>query len=170
MLKQHNGECVVVKTSSQNKKAQAAMEFLTTYAWAIMIILLTFGALVYFGLADPKGLHYNECTLWPEFTCEQYKVSTDGTIYLQIRNNLDDLSNITLEITTNDCTLADSTYTESNVLQNRRLNKTFETVSFSCLEPLGAQEKFSADLRLTYVEKHDVTNHSVIGVMQTLVE
>ncbi|MCF7865934.1 hypothetical protein K9L67_02665 [Candidatus Woesearchaeota archaeon] len=36
-----------------NKKGQAAMEFLMTYGWAILVVLLAIGALAYFGLLNP---------------------------------------------------------------------------------------------------------------------
>ena len=34
----------------RGKKAQAAMEFLMTYGWAILVVLVTIGALAYFGV------------------------------------------------------------------------------------------------------------------------
>ena len=39
-----------------NKKAQAAMEFLMTYGWAILVVLLAIGALAYFGVLSPQKL------------------------------------------------------------------------------------------------------------------
>ena len=38
------------------KRAQAAMEFLMTYGWAILVVLLAIGALAYFGVLDPSKL------------------------------------------------------------------------------------------------------------------
>ena len=35
-----------------NLKSQAALEFLTTYVWAIMVMLIVIGALYYFGIFD----------------------------------------------------------------------------------------------------------------------
>ena len=40
----------------KNKKAQAAMEFLMTYGWAVLVVLLAVGALAYFGVLNPQGL------------------------------------------------------------------------------------------------------------------
>lgn len=36
------------------KKAQSALEFLTTYGWAFLVILIMIGALAYFGVLDPN--------------------------------------------------------------------------------------------------------------------
>lgn len=38
------------------KKGQAAMEFLMTYGWAIVIVLAAIGALAYFGVLSPNKL------------------------------------------------------------------------------------------------------------------
>lgn len=37
-------------------KGQAAMEFLMTYGWAILVVLLAIGALAYFGVLSPQNL------------------------------------------------------------------------------------------------------------------
>jgi len=39
-----------------NKKGQAAMEFLMTYGWAIIVVLAAIGALAYFGVLSPSNL------------------------------------------------------------------------------------------------------------------
>lgn len=41
------------------KKSQAALEFLFTYGWAILVILVAIGALAYFGVLSP-------CKVYPE--------------------------------------------------------------------------------------------------------
>lgn len=46
------------------RKAQAAMEFLMTYGWAILVVLLAIGALAYFGVLDPGRL-LPESTTFP---------------------------------------------------------------------------------------------------------
>lgn len=37
------------------KRGQAAMEWLETYGWAILVVLAAIGALAYFGVLTPKG-------------------------------------------------------------------------------------------------------------------
>ncbi|MAG47370.1 hypothetical protein CL617_02090 [archaeon] len=46
-----------------DKKAQAAMEFLMTYGWAILIILVVLGALFYLGVFSPNIS--TSCTPFP---------------------------------------------------------------------------------------------------------
>jgi hypothetical protein len=38
------------------KKGQAAMEFLMTYGWAILVVLAAIGALAYFGVLSPNSM------------------------------------------------------------------------------------------------------------------
>ena len=44
-----------MKKKGRNKKAQAAMEFLTTYGWAILILLIVIVALANLGVFKAKG-------------------------------------------------------------------------------------------------------------------
>ncbi len=43
------------------KKAQSALEFLTTYGWAFLVILIMIGALSYFGVLDPSRFLPDKC-------------------------------------------------------------------------------------------------------------
>ena len=44
------------------KKGQAAMEFLMTYGWAILVVLVAIGALAYFGVLSPDRFLPERCT------------------------------------------------------------------------------------------------------------
>ena len=63
------------------KKGQAAMEFLMTYGWAILVVLVAIGALAYFGVLDPNRLLPARCTVELPFSCSDQRV-TDGEIQL----------------------------------------------------------------------------------------
>ena len=43
------------------KKGQAALEFLTTYGWAFLVILVMIGALSHFGVLNPSNLLPDKC-------------------------------------------------------------------------------------------------------------
>ncbi|MGV8150646.1 MAG: hypothetical protein ACP5NV_02880 [Candidatus Woesearchaeota archaeon] len=68
-----------------NKKAQAALEFLMTYGWAILVVLAAIGALAYFGVLSPGNLLPNKCTATPGIVCiEKPVASFDGaSSYIQ---------------------------------------------------------------------------------------
>ncbi|MCP3685074.1 MAG: hypothetical protein GY861_20625 [bacterium] len=64
------------------KRAQAAMEFLMTYGWAILVVLVVIGALAYFGVLSPQNLLPEKCELQMGLNCKDYIISqaagTDG--------------------------------------------------------------------------------------------
>lgn len=70
------------------KKSQAALEFLTTYGWAFLIIIVLFAALAYFGILDPSKLLPSRCNFGSELKCEDFGIFTDGVI-LRLKNNLE---------------------------------------------------------------------------------
>ena len=71
------------------KRAQAALEFLTTYGWAFLVILIMIGTLAYFGILSPSKILPNRCTFGSEFECEDYQISaTANTFKLRLKNNV----------------------------------------------------------------------------------
>ena len=48
-----------------HKKSQAAMEFLMTYGWALLIVIIVIAALVFFGLLNPDNLLPDKADLGP---------------------------------------------------------------------------------------------------------
>tara|TARA_Y100000310_G_scaffold336379_1_gene420751 strand:- start:3195 stop:3683 length:489 start_codon:yes stop_codon:yes gene_type:complete len=71
------------------KKGQAALEFLTTYGWAFLVILVMIGALAYFGVLKPSRLLPDRCNIGPEFECIDYQLSdSDDTIKIRLKSNV----------------------------------------------------------------------------------
>ena len=71
------------------KKGQAALEFLMTYGWAILVVLVVIGALAYFGVLNPSFLLPEKCTMGPGITCKDFNVdSTTDRITLSLLNGL----------------------------------------------------------------------------------
>src|SRR3989344_6250981 len=48
------------------------MEFLMTYGWAILVVLVVIGALAYFGVLSPAKLLPDKCTSTAGFQCTDY--------------------------------------------------------------------------------------------------
>lgn len=66
------------------KKGQAAMEFLMTYGWAILVVLVAIGALAYLGVLSPSKHIPESCIFSQGIACLDFKVTpTVVNIYLQ---------------------------------------------------------------------------------------
>jgi len=53
-------------------RGQVALEFLTTYGWAFLIILVAIGALAYFGVFNTKGFIPEKCAMSEGFSCNDF--------------------------------------------------------------------------------------------------
>ena len=67
------------------RKGQAAMEFLMTYGWAILVVLVVIGALSYFGVLSPSTLLPEKCTFPVSISCTDFTVTT-GTVSINLQN------------------------------------------------------------------------------------
>lgn len=68
-----------------NSKSQAALEFLTTYGWAFLVIIIMIGTLAYFGILSPGKILPNRCNFGAEFQCVDYQIAGDPTNTFKIR-------------------------------------------------------------------------------------
>jgi uncharacterized protein (UPF0333 family) len=73
------------------KRGQAALEFLTTYGWAFLVILVMIGALAYFGVINPQKFLPERCTFQQEMGCKDFLAQKDSSnvdLRFYITNNL----------------------------------------------------------------------------------
>jgi hypothetical protein len=74
---------------SRTSRGQAALEFLTTYGWAFLIILVMIGAISYFGILNPSKFLPQRCTASAEFSCVDYQLlSASGGVSLQLKQGI----------------------------------------------------------------------------------
>ncbi len=71
----------------RNKKGQAAIEFLTTYSWAIMGILLTIGALTYFDVFNTNRFIAEKCETGAQISCVEAALTETGAFNIRLANN-----------------------------------------------------------------------------------
>ncbi len=68
-----------------NQKGQAALEFLTTYGWAFLVILVMIGALAGFGILTPSNFLPNRCNFASELPCDEHKLTSINADELQVQ-------------------------------------------------------------------------------------
>jgi hypothetical protein len=69
----------------KGRNGQAALEFLTTYSWAFMLMLVLVGGMAYFGVLSPSQLIPNKCVASTGFVCSESSLGSDSAV-LFLRN------------------------------------------------------------------------------------
>jgi len=70
-----------------DKKSQAGLEFLTTYGWALFVVIATVTALYYFGIFDFGNYLPQKCTFPLQFKCVDFSLQP-GQVNIKLANNI----------------------------------------------------------------------------------
>ena len=138
----------------KDKKGQAAMEFLMTYGWAILVVLAAVAALAYFGVLSPDRFMTEKCTMPSGIACLDFK-STGSGFDVVLQNSAGfDMQNITVGMDGTGC-VANNT-AGANTLTNGQK----DTFSVSCSPSSG---KFKGDVNLWYTNQQTGMSHVKTG-------
>ena len=81
------------------KRGQSALEYLVTYGWAILAIVIVAAVLWYFGIFNPsKWSSSKQCGGFASFTCIDYTTTTAGNVTAILGNNVGRSINITAPV------------------------------------------------------------------------
>ena len=137
------------------KKAQAAMEFLMTYGWAILVVLAAIGALAYFGVLSPDRFLPSKCVITGGFSCTEYKITATG-IQMKVQNNLGvDATNVSINVTGRDPNTCGPDYYVGDLSNGAATNLT----NYSC----SVTGKFTGDITISYRRSGESVFHSTTG-------
>jgi len=141
------------------KKSQAAMEFLMTYGWAILVVLAAIAALAYFGVLSPETFLPQKCMVETGFTCTGHKIQpTQSTIVFS--NGI----GRSITITSVDIGGCSNSYDISMVSGDE---KTF--VLTGCSNGV-IKETFKGDIIIKYTEKNTNLTKTAYGDIATKIE
>ena len=139
-----------------NKKAQAAMEFIMTYGWAILVVLVAIAALAYFGVLSPGQFLPERCQLPAGLYCKSYQVTTSG-VQLIIQNTLGKDINVTA------INVTEVSGCEATGLGTSLINGEEATFNVNCTLTSGT--KLNSDLIVTYDEVGGLTGFTSSGIL-----
>ncbi|MDO8553214.1 MAG: hypothetical protein Q7S22_00265 [Candidatus Micrarchaeota archaeon] len=100
-IKSLRGQAAVSLTEASVKagtlRGQAAIEYITTYGWALLVLVIIIAAIFSTGILSPSYLISEECTLGPNLPCnfQLYQEGTSLNITLNITNGFGYKINIT---------------------------------------------------------------------------
>jgi hypothetical protein len=152
------------------KKGQAAMEFLMTYGWAILVVLAAIGALAYFGVLSPKLP--NQCVMASGFGCPESKIMND-TVKLNLVNSIGyDLTGATITLAgqapntgcDDTITLADAPYS----IEPFNNGASTGVINFTC-SPL-VSGKYKGTVTVVYTKAGESISHTATGTISGSIE
>ncbi len=140
------------------KKAQAAIEFIMTYGWAILVVMVAIAALAYFGVLSPSKFLPEQCLLPPGMACLEQKATPTG-LTLQLRNSLGK------DLTITDITDVDGGCSSTG---GTLANGQSGTYTFTgCSHPASGSQ-YKTDLTISYTANN--VSHTKTGSLVTQVE
>ncbi len=146
------------QASANSHSAQAALEFLMSYGWAILVLIAGIFALAYFGVLSPDKFLPYKCTLPSGLACLDYNVESYRVI-LVLQNAIGQ------DITINKVIVSTSTQEcfddESITLKND------EKVIFTILNCNNGLEnqKFDGRINISYTLE-DKLDHNIAGILR----
>jgi len=142
-----------------SRKSQAALEFIMTYGWAILVVLVAIGALAYFGVLSPDKFLPSKCTMQSGIACVDHKV-TPTTVTVRITNSLGyDLSAITVKA--GDCGTDSTPATLANGESG--------TYDMTCAVALTGS-KYNEQVNVSYTVTETFITHNNVGQLTARIE
>ena len=158
------------------KKAQASIEFLLTYGWAILVVLLVIGALVYFGVLNPRQFLPTKCKI-DGFWCNDYQIIHDnhdpelGSVRISITNENPDPMHILTFNMTADSRMLDCEKGVRVISKEKIPNGDISILTYSgCAIPDAHAGKIKIDISIKYMNLATGFNHTSTGNMLVAVE
>lgn len=149
------GHTHFIRSPRPSRRAQAALEFLTAYGWAIAVAILAILALGYFGVLAPERVLPNGCIANAPFNCTAYEVNGSGT-RLDIRNTVGPLVDVSMSMS---CSTSDGL--------------AFANVSYGRIDPLQTVQPFfesctstglmQGELTITYKKENERVPYTATG-------
>ncbi|MBI2655130.1 hypothetical protein HYX06_01765 [Candidatus Woesearchaeota archaeon] len=138
--------------------SQAALEFLMTYGWAILIVITAIGVLAYFGVLSPDNFLPEKCSLPSGMTCLDYRVES-YRVLLVLQNSLGKtitVNNITVSGNNQGCT--------DNESITLKLNEKAVFAVTQCSNGISGQ-KFKGNMSVSYTIEGELS-HDIKGTLK----
>lgn len=149
-----------------NKKSQSAMEYLMTYGWAVLIILVALGSLYYLGVFTPSTP--STCQIQAPFVCMDVRgIGGDsdyaaGSVF-EVRIGAGDVTNpsvTNIEINGADC----------NVEGALSTNQPTSIYCYTTDLTLSEGDKYTGIIYLEYTSQYGGIVHNIEGQMSGSIE
>ena len=155
-----------------SNRGQASLEFLMTYGWAILVVLVVISSLAYFGVLNPQQFLPRKCQFGQGFICIDHQL-----VYLD-----NDTGNLTILLNNglgNDVEVTSFNFTSDNnkvVCVKSGINLTITAGSEEALGVFCDKMQLSKGVRvkgtmmLSYEDLLSGLTHSIPGTLLTDIE
>lgn len=143
-------------------KAQSGMDFLMTYGWALLIVVIIVGALFGLGIFDEGTFVGSKASGFNSIGVSAWQLKSDGTLSLKIRNN----AATDIQITSINATRGNEskTYTTVVNLANGKETTLNNAVTFTNAATVGQTYTVQIEMKYTdtksgfsYMDKGTIT-------------
>jgi len=150
------------------RKAQSAMEYLSTYSWMLLILIIVIGVLIYMGALNPPSPP--SCVFPSNFVCRGWKLTTDGNLTLDLYQNTGHIINVKGVNCTRNPPSVNPMLTAVDVLiRNNDHELVANGTNIQCLDASGAVipgdigSTYSGKLLVYYIENDTAVPHLIVG-------
>ena len=152
-------------------RSQAAMEFLMSYGWALLVGLIVIAALAYFGVFNPHRILPERCALGIGLYCMDYRL-TSTSLVLKIKNDMGKDIHFT-RIIANETSGTPLVNCVNDSMVNMSAGQQVD-VGFACdsggTAGLAEGNKYKLDVEFSYYEEDPVYGHTSQGQLFVGVE
>ena len=142
-----------------NNKGQALLEYLFSYGWVLIVVLVAITTLYHFGILNIRSVIPNNCIVPDGISCLDYK-ATSADIKVTLKNSLgQDLSSITVAAT--------GCGTSGTV--NRLTDGSQAQFTINCGSALSGS-KYTGQLNVSYTKADTGVTHKSLGKITTIIE
>lgn len=140
-------------------RAQAAMEYLMTYGWALLVIVIVIAILLIINpFSAPQGCRFDNLG----FSCSNPVVDTSGNLFVRITNNQNNaIGIIELGCTYDKNPEPRNMQSFSVVVPRQGYQDVIGQISCETSAPLAPGQEFSGKIWMSYVNEEDPPGYPV---------
>lgn len=158
------------------KKGQAALEYLLTYGWAILIVIIVGASLYSLGIFSPGQWTGRRQTGFVQFRPSDFKLDTDGDLIIVFRNQLGKTVEITDIVATyreKECdfevVFSGEVYISTTDVSNVAPGVQYWTI-LNCTSSLDLGTSYTIDVNIHYIDSESGLSHIDSGTFFGSVE
>ena len=149
-----------------NLKGQASLDFLMTYGWAILLVILVAGALFALGFFDVGSAIGNKAVGFTEIAVQAFKVETNGTLSVKLQNQVG--KSISIDY-------INATYQGTTVgnaapgVSNLAAGATTSTINVGNISTMSSGASYTVAMKIGYTDKATNFTYTESGTLNGVV-